>query len=235
MSNIDQSIPTLDAPELTDYQQAFTAALRAGDETAAATVVERACAAGVAARTIYLDIFAPAMVAIGTLWERNELSVAEEHLATAITERLIGQLSPTFELEDGATGGTVMLGCVEGERHALGLRMLADLFRQRGWRVLFLGADVPTADWVQLAVRSSADAVAISARDERHLPQVRALIMDLRATRSELLVIVGGAAFNNDPAGWRTVGADIYHPDPRTAVEIATARYSVPATYKKIR
>lgn len=230
MSNNNQGTSPPGAPELTTYQQAFTAALRAGDETAAAAVVERARAAGVAARTIYLDIFAPAMVSIGTLWEHNELSVAEEHLATAITERLIGQLSPTFELEDGATGGTVVLGCIKGERHALGLRMLADLFRQRGWRVLFLGADVPTSDWVQLAVRSSADAVAISARDERHLPQVSSLIADLRVASPELLVIVGGAAFNNDPdGGWRTVCADIYHPDPRTAVEIATARYSVRA------
>lgn len=206
-------------------QAAFVAALRDGDERAARAVVEQARAAGADVATIYFDIFAPSMVTIGELWEQNELSVAEEHLATAITERLIGQLSASFD-QPSQGGGNVVLGCVTGERHTLGLRMLADLFRAVGWRVLYLGADVPTSDWTRLALRFSADLVAISASQPRYAGPVRELIGALRAAMPELTIMVGGAMFGLEPQLWQQVGADLFHPDPQTAVKLATAGYA---------
>lgn len=204
---------------LADQRAAFQAALRAGDEREARRIATEARASGVDPATIYYDIFAPAMVAIGDLWERNELSVAEEHLATAITERLIAELSPAFSAAPAeSTRGTAVLGCVEGERHALGLRMLADLFRRQGWRVLYLGADVPSDDWVRLVTRYQADVVAVSASTERRAGAVEALIGRLREARPEARVIVGGAAFAHDPELWRTVGATLYDRDPVAVV-----------------
>jgi methanogenic corrinoid protein MtbC1 len=203
----------------------FTAALQAGDEAAARAVVERMRDGGLPPDTIYLTVFAPSMVTIGELWERNELSVAEEHLATAITERLISELSPWFSRpEQQPEHGSVILGCVEGERHSLGLRMLADMFRQRGWRVLYLGADVPTADWVELAARYQADVVAISAGAQRYIPAIRSLVARLRAVLPDMAILVGGAAFDRAPDLWREVGATFYHPDPTTAVAAITGR-----------
>ncbi len=211
--------------ELTAYREQYLAALRDGDEAAARDVVNQARNNAVDPDTVYYEIFAPSMVRIGELWEQNELSVAEEHLATAITERLIAQLSPWFSQPAAQdVRGSVVLGCVEGERHTLGLRMLADLFRKQGWRVLYLGADVPTADWVRLTVRYAADAVAISAGAQRRLPAVRSLIEELRAVQPEIMILVGGALFNADPALWQAVGASYYHPDPITAVATITAR-----------
>src|ERR1051325_8843001 len=99
-----------------NYKEQFTDALRAGDDRAAEAVVGQAQAAGWMADKIYFDIFAPSMVTIGLLWEQNDLTVAEEHLATAITERLIGQLSPAFVVPTQPLG-TIVLGCVAGEQH----------------------------------------------------------------------------------------------------------------------
>jgi methanogenic corrinoid protein MtbC1 len=212
--------------DLIASRAAFIAAIRSGDEPAARSVVEQLRSANVSPSSIYYDVFAPCMVTIGDLWERNELSVADEHLATAITERLIGQLSPTFtQRASQPDRGNVVLGCVAEERHVLGLRMLADLFRQQGWRVLYLGADVPNADFVRLAVRVSADIIAISASTQRHIPAVRELISGLRAALPEVGIIVGGAVFLNDPEIWREVGATLYHPNPQTAIQLATAQY----------
>jgi len=204
------------------HQQAFTAALRAGDELAARSVVDQARDVGADLAAIYLQIFAPSMVTIGELWERNELNVAEEHLATAITERLVGMLSPDFAEAAPRSPGTVVLGCVEGERHALGLRMLADLFRRQGWQVLYLGADVPTRDWVGLAVRYRATAAAISVAMTQNLVAVRALVAELRATLPGLIILVGGTAFAFDPQLWQKVGATLYRDDPVDAVALAT-------------
>lgn len=213
--------------DLKQAEIAFTTALRNGDEVAAQQVISAAQSAGVDTTAIYLKIFAPSMVTIGELWEQNELSVAEEHLATEITERLIGQLSPSFSPQQ-AVGepGRVVMGCVAGERHVLGLRMLADIFRKQGWRVLYLGADVPTHDWTRLVARFSADLVAISACAERHETQLRELIDDLRTANPRLEVLIGGGCFDRDQELWRKVGATQHHPDALTAVTLATARYA---------
>lgn len=212
--------------EIHSRQASFVTALRNGDEQAARTIVEQARADGVDVYTIYFDIFTPSMVTIGELWEQNELSVAEEHLATAITERLIGQLSASFNQTPPGRGGNVVLGCVAGERHALGLRMLSDLFRASGWRVLYLGADVPNADWSRLALRFNADLVAISASQRRYVEPIQELIGELRTALPRLMIMVGGAVFSLEPLLWQQVGTDLYHPDPQTAVTLATAAYA---------
>lgn len=214
--------------QLAQSRQAFTAALRQGNETAARAVVEQLRTMGIAPSTIYYDVFAPSMITIGELWEANELTVAEEHLATEITHRLIGLLSPSFsQPRTEAERGSVVLGCVEGERHVLGLRMLADLFRQQGWRVLFLGADVPNGDWIRLALRVNANLVAISAGAERLLPRVEALISELRTTLPHVEIVVGGAVFGRNPELWRQVGATLYHPDPQAVVTLATGQRAI--------
>jgi methanogenic corrinoid protein MtbC1 len=205
-----------------DYRAAFTAALRAGDEIVARGVVTQASLAGMDPYKIYFEIFAPSMVEIGEMWERNELTVAEEHMATSITERLIGELSPWFN-SMAQPNSTIILGCVQGERHTLGLRMLSDLFRQQGWRTLYLGADVPTEDWVRLLARTQAHAVAISVNIQRHTLQVRSLITELRKVQPQVYVLVGGAVFNRNPDLWHTIGADYYHAEPLKAVQHITA------------
>jgi methanogenic corrinoid protein MtbC1 len=206
------------------HQAAYFAALCNGDEAAARAVVDNLRAIGVNTTTIYFDVFAPSMQQIGELWERNQITVAEEHLATAITERMIGQLSLGARLLAQHEQGVVLVGCVAGERHELGLRMLADLLRQAGWRVLYLGGDVPTADWVQLAVRTNADAVAISAGAQRFLPALRSLVSQLRAALPNTLVLVGGAMFVREPELWQAVGATLYDVDPVAAVERLTVQ-----------
>lgn len=205
-------------------RDAYIAALRDGDEPNARAIVEQAHAEGVDIGTIYFDIFAPSMIEIGRLWEENQLSIAEEHLATAITERLIGQLSPEFNRQIQRTEiGCVMLGCVAGERHVLGLRMLADLFRAQGWRVVYLGADVPDRDWIDLAVRVNADVIGISAGTLHLAAHTKPLITQLHSAVPATLIMVGGAGFARSPQLWRDVDANLYHDDPFIAVTMATA------------
>lgn len=206
------------------YQGDLLDALRAGDSPRARGVVAAMRAAGVAPIEIYLRVFTPSMITIGDLWERNELTVAEEHLATAIVERLIAELSPSFaDLPSSGTIGTALIGCVAGERHVLGARMLADLLRQHGWRVLDLGADIPSQDWVKLAVRFQVDLVAISVNMIDNLPTAQSLIDQLRAACPGAFILVGGGALSRGPELVRGLGANLYHPDPLAAVTLATA------------
>ena len=55
-----------------------------------------------------------------------------------------------------------MLACAPGERHDLGLLMLAILLRADGWQVAYLGADTPVADAIALADDPAASVLAFS-------------------------------------------------------------------------
>ena len=85
----------------------------------------------------------PAMDGIGALWERDEISVAEEHLATAISHGVAARIFPRALQADPRSRERVLLAAVQGEHHVLGLRLVADVLEGAGYDVLFLGADVP--------------------------------------------------------------------------------------------
>lgn len=200
-----------------DAVNAFCAALRAGDETQARRVVQSLQQAGVDAGEIYLRIFAPSMVQIGELWAHNRLSVAEEHLATAITERLIGELSPLFR-SGAESDRRIVLGCIQGENHTLGIRMLADLLERAGWHVLLLGANVPTEEWPHIITRTNAQAVGISVQAERLLPEVRRAIAMIRMHLSAIHILIGGAAVTREPDMAELLHADVIALEPMAAI-----------------
>ena len=200
-----------------DIVNTFLAALRAGDETQARRIVQSVQWAGVDAGEIYLQIFTPSLMQIGELWARNKLSIAEEHIATGITERLIGELSPLFR-SSAESERRIVLGCIQGENHALGIRMLADLFERAGWRVLYLGANVPTEEWPHIIARTNAQAVGMSVNNERLLAEARRAIAMIRTHLPTIHILVGGAAVIREPDLAELLRADVIALEPMAAI-----------------
>jgi diguanylate cyclase (GGDEF)-like protein len=125
----------------------FHEALRSGDGTAADLLIEEALAADLSPEVIQSFVITPAMAGIGDLWQRGELGIADEHLATYITQHAMVRLTESMSGDRGRVraGPTVLLAAVEGQHHVLGLRMIADVLESVGYDVLYLGADVPVA------------------------------------------------------------------------------------------
>ncbi|HEX6601724.1 MAG TPA: B12-binding domain-containing protein, partial [Solirubrobacterales bacterium] len=123
-------------------------ALRAADAAGAFRVASDALAHGMTTAQLYQRVITPAMHEVGVLWEKGALTVADEHMATALTHRVLASLRPPGQVEAGdekkAAPQRVMLAAVEGEQHALGLRMAADVLEDAGFHAIYLGADVPT-------------------------------------------------------------------------------------------
>lgn len=134
------------------------------------------------------DVFTPALIEIGERWQRGEVTVAQEHLASAAIRSALQRL-----LADGRGNvrGIAVLACAPGERHELGLLMLAVLLRADGWQIAYLGADTPIDDAIGLASDLRATALCVSACSEE---TARALAQSLEATRvpDELHLLVGG-------------------------------------------
>ncbi len=104
-------------------------------------------------------ILRPLLGTVGERWRNDELSVADEHLVSEAVRSRLGHL-----LADAGGGlrGTAVLACPSGERHELGLMMLAIGLRRDGWKVIYLGADTPLDHAVSLARRQSARLLGIS-------------------------------------------------------------------------
>lgn len=184
---------------LPELQAAYLEAMVHGSGRSADGVVEAALDERVTPQQIYLDIFQPTAYELGRLWQCNRISVAQEHLATAIIERQMGELHPLFKPR-GEQGRTLVIGCVPGEWHRVGSRMVADFFEAAGWEVHYLGASVPIPAMVGLVRETHADLVGLSAQMLFSLPQVGEFARALHAAGlADIPVIAGGMPFANQP------------------------------------
>ena len=160
-------------------------ALVAGDEARAGHDFGR-LAAGVPLAGLCDEVIAPALRQVGDAWAAGELSIAAEHRATAICERLI---AARVHQPQGRPRGIAVTATPPGERHALPAMMAAACLREDRWQVHHLAADLPAAEVISLAAEAGASLVVLSSatagavrlagREAREicerLPQVRVL------------------------------------------------------------
>ncbi|MFG2440653.1 B12-binding domain-containing protein [Streptomyces sp. NPDC048508] len=210
------------AMALGPVRERLWAAVHTGDESRATAVVLDAVEACGDPETVLLDLIAPVQAKVGVEWAANRLTVAQEHTATAIHERVIAVLAHGTGPRPGvADGPRVTVACVDGEWHALPARLLAETLRLRGWRVDFLGAHVPTPHLIAHLHRTGPQAVALSSSIPTRLPTAHTAISACQA--AGVPVIAGGAAFGPDGRHARALGADAWAPDARQAAAVLAA------------
>ena len=141
----------------------YARAVLAGDEVEAELVVRDAIDAGITMAEVDDEIIAPALWLVGELWARGEISVADEHLATEISLRVLTLQREVRRLATERRHRRVMLAAPQGEHHVVALRMIAHLLRESGYGVLMLGPDVPPAALATTAVRHAPDVICLTA------------------------------------------------------------------------
>lgn len=154
-------------------------------------MARQALGEGLGVAGLYQRVIAPAMWRIGDLWEQGAISVADEHLATALTHQaMAGIYGPS--LGHRARPGRILMAAVEGEQHALGLRMATDVIELAGYETIYLGADVPTADLLQAVAARSPNLVGLSATMPGSIPALERTIAEIRRLNPNLIVLFGG-------------------------------------------
>lgn len=203
------------APELRSHFGQYLSALLAPDVRAAIQVTGAYVRSHSEIATWWEQIIQPAMYVIGDLWARGWISVGQEHLATAITQRVMAAYYPLI-LELPRRNGPIVLSASRGEHHEIGLRIVADLFEIHGWDVLYVGADTPAASTVGLLEQTGAQFLCISTTLVQSLPAVRELIAQVRAANLQPgpKILLGGQAYLTDRDLWREVGADWFAATP---------------------
>jgi len=195
------------------WQEQFEARLVAGDEPGSWALIEAVLAAGMKPDESLLELVAPAMRSIGTHWQRGELSIADEHRASAVSARLIARLGSRFGRR-GVKRGTVVLAAPAGELHGLPVSIGANLLRWRGFNVVELGADTPPEALVEAVANEAATgggplAVGIVNTLTGQQPSVESSVTEVHRAHPGVPVLLGGAAVV-DAAQARRLGADVY-------------------------
>jgi methanogenic corrinoid protein MtbC1 len=185
-----------------------------GDEYGAVDVVTELLDDGVPPQRIMTEVIARTQARVGELWAANEWTIAREHAATAISERALAAVAARCSVRP--TRGRITIACVDGEWHALPVRILAEMLRLDGWRVDFLGASVPGPHLVTHLHQTGPDAVALSCMIPARLPRAHAAVTACRS--AGVPVIAGGRGFGPDGRWAQTLGADAWAADAVQAV-----------------
>lgn len=195
----------------------LSAQLKGQRQEALRLLLEEGVQAGLSVPDLHLKIISPAQREIGRLWQENRISVAQEHLATAISQLVMAQLYRHLP-RDAPNGKRVTVACVEGELHEVGARIASDFLEMAGFDVEFLGANVPTDSLVKWVQDSQPDLLCLSATMSFHLGALTEAIERVRAVLPHLPIAVGGHAFEWARGLEQRLGVTFYGKDAKALV-----------------
>ncbi len=200
----------------------FESLLLAPDHRRAATLVDDLLARGVALVDAELHVLQPALYEIGRGWQAGQVSVAQEHLASAIVRSVMvhGLLGAEPRPHNGRR---ILLACLQGNNHVIGLHMVADAFELGGWAVTDLGGNVSSATLLAQVREWNPDIIGLSVSMPSHLHPVKDAIAFVREALGPGAppFVLGGMAVNTYEGLAAVVGADAWAPDAAAAVEAA--------------
>lgn len=202
-------------------REVYTQALLQGARRPALTVVLDALDRGWDVADLYVDVLQPSLYEIGRLWESNRITVAQEHIATAITQHVLAHVYERLPRPPHLRGRAVVTG-VAGELHQVGANIVADALDADGWDVRFLGTNMPHAGILTVIDEHRPDVVGISATMLFNVPSVRQLVADVRRRRDShpVRIALGGAAFRAAGHLATELGADGMASDVRQALAL---------------
>lgn len=185
-----------------------------GERQAAIKLITDSLERGANIKNIYLDVIQNAQYEIGRLWQSGQISVADEHIATAITQAVLAQSYPYIikSQEDTDKKLKIVVACIGGELHEIGARMVADIFEIEGWNAYYIGANTPQSAILQTIREVEPDLIGLSATMAFHIDGVKSTIQATRNldVNKKPKILVGGYVFRKYPDLWKEVGADAH-------------------------
>ena len=156
------------------------------------------------------QVIAPVMKQIGRHWQQGKARVGHEHFATATVRSFMGHLVATANMS--GTGPTLLVATPVGQNHELGALMAALIAAGDGWRVAYLGPNIPARDLAAIARQQQPRAVALGIS---YPPDDARIVKEMQTLRQQVpdgvFIIVGGDAVK----GYRTVLKEIGAQTPR--------------------
>ncbi len=203
-------------------------ALLKGDRNGSRAVIEGTLQSGTTTNLVYMEVIWPTMVEIERLLRAEQITPAQEHLATRINRTIVDQLQnklprrPARDKKDAVC-------CAPEELQELGGQIMADLFESDGWEVRFLGGGLSNEDILAYVHDYVPDILLIYGTSPRQAPSVRQLIDRVKEVDAypDMQIMVSGGLFNRAEGLWQEIGADAFASTAEQALEIATGAVTI--------
>jgi methanogenic corrinoid protein MtbC1 len=140
--------------------------------------------------TFIEDVASPMLRRIGEEWHAGRLAIAHEHLASSTIHDLVAESMRA--LARGSGNATVLVATPTGERHAIGAALVGATAASEGWRVLYLGTDLPASEIAAAAIAAKARAVAVSSTYVQDRAKTLGELRTLRALLPPSVSIIAG-------------------------------------------
>ena len=110
-------------------------------------------------RELIHEVVTPLMQRIGEDWRRGRLSIAQEHMVSALLRSLLGVLVRLYARNDPTA--RLLFATPSGELHEFGVLSAAMLASGGGLGIVYLGPNLPADEIVEAAKRTSVQVVAL--------------------------------------------------------------------------
>lgn len=166
--------------------------------------------------TVCVDIIQAVLIEVGERWMKNEVTIATEHFASTLCRARLNAMIEALPLR--TDGPLVLSACGPQEFHELGIVITTYFLRRYGWRVIYLGQNVPALDLEKDLRRLQPSLIVFSAgRTETALLLAREIQPVIHHVREnwlpELIFAYGGRAFVDDPGLHDLFGGQVYFGD----------------------
>jgi len=156
--------------------------------------------------TLVEKVLAPFMRSVGDLWRDGALSMSHEHLATPLVRSILSSLVSAYTTPGASP--EIVVTTPAGQLHELGAMMVAVTAAVAGWRVVYLGPNLPAVEIAATATLRKARAVALSLVHPADDPRLEQEFRKLRRLLPlETAVIAGGPAVRGYESVLREIGA----------------------------
>jgi DNA-binding transcriptional MerR regulator len=151
-----------------DYQQKMLSAIEKFDEQVLDNTYNDALSL-YPVDVVNQRLISPLLRIIGERWKEHEAAIAEEHFFSVYLRNKLG--SRIHHLNQRSSGPLLILACLPGEYHEIGLLLFALTTVNFGYRVLILGANTPLEQLPKVLQQQSCAAIVLSgsARPTRSL------------------------------------------------------------------
>ncbi|HEX7318138.1 MAG TPA: cobalamin B12-binding domain-containing protein [Pyrinomonadaceae bacterium] len=177
----------------------FFEALRRGHAGEATALLLEAHMHGAELETIFDSVVAPSLQRVGDFWYGEEMSVAEEHLATSTATRAVESLAASTR-RAGAKAGAAVCCAAEEEMHTLPVLCAQALLEGAGWDVRNLGGHTPFFALAEYVEKQRPSLVCVSATLQRELEHNARDYAQLSAAARacDARIVLGGEGFSAD-------------------------------------
>lgn len=156
-------------------------------------------------------VIIPVLQTLGEQWQQREAGIAEEHFFSAFLRNKLG--ARFHHQSNNSRGKQILVACLPGEYHELGILLYCIAAIGRGYRILYLGSNMPPQQLPMVVARTHVSAVLLSASSITDWEQVNQPALQDFIDALDIPIMMGGDICNQfsnkiEQLGIQALGSD---------------------------